>query len=180
MTFLDMEEFETERLILRRITKRDAPDMFEYAQNREVSKYLTWDAHDDIYYTRDYIRFLQKKYRSGEYYDWGIELREESKFIGTCGFSNFDPDNLKAEIGYVLNPKYHNMGIATEAVKAIIEYSFLHLGLHRLEARTVEENHASQRVLEKCGFRLEGIFTHELFLKGEFRNIRHYALINDN
>jgi len=178
MTFLDMNEFETERLILRRITKNDASDMYEYAKRGDVTRFLTWHPHEDIHYTRGYIKFLQKKYRSGEYHDWGIELKENGKFIGTCGYSVFDPDNHKAEIGYVLNPDYHNLGFATEVVKAVIEYSFLSLGLHRLEARTVEENTASQRVLEKCGFLLEGTFTHDIFLKGEYKNIKHYALIN--
>lgn len=179
MTFIDMDEFETEKLILRRITKKDAEDMYEYAKNPEVSKFLTWSPHESLFYTKGYIKFLQKKYRSGEYHDWGIEFKENSKFIGTCGFSTFDPDNLKAEIGYVLNPDYHGMGIATEAVKAVIEYSFDNLGLHRLEARTVEENTASEKVLEKCGFTLEGTFKDELFLKGEFKSIRHYAILNE-
>ena len=178
MTFLDMNEFETERLILRRITKNDDSDMYEYAKRGDVTRFLTWHPHKDIYYTRGYIKFLLKKYKTSEYYDWGIELKENQKFIGTCGYSNFDPENHKAEIGYVINPDYHNMGIATEAVKAIIEYSFKSLELHRLEARTIKGNAASEKVLKKCGFIFEGTGIDEIFLKGSFKTINHFSLLN--
>jgi ribosomal-protein-alanine N-acetyltransferase len=177
MTFLNMKDLETDRLVLRKISKKDAPDMYEYAQNPEVSKYLTWYAHESLSYTKRYIRFLKSKYRSGEYFDWGIELKDTGKFIGTCGFSVFDPDNKKAEIGYVLNPEYCNKGYATEAVSKVIKYAFSELHLHRIEARIIKENTVSASVAQKCGLRLEGTAVDELFLKGEYKTILHYALI---
>ena len=179
MTFLDMRSLETPRLILRRITKKDASDMFEYSRNPEVSKYLTWSAHEDRAYTASYIKFLIKKYRSGEYFDWGIEIKDSGKFIGTCGFSVFDATNKKAELGYVLNPLFQGFGYAEEAVKAVIDYSFGTLELHRLEARVMEGNLSSEKLLKKCGFNFEGTGIHELFVKEEYKTIHHYALVNN-
>lgn len=178
MTFLQMPEIETERLLLRKIKIKDAQDMYEYAKNPNVSKYLTWSAHESLSYTKKYIKFLSKKYIKGEYFDWGIELKQTGKFIGTCGFSVFDSANRKAEIGYVLNPAYHNNGYATEAVLKIIDFTFNELNFHRIEARCILENAASSRVLEKCGLILEGICKDELFLKNEYKTIKHYAIIN--
>ena len=108
MTFLNMKELETDRLILRKISKKDAPDMYEYAKDPEVSRYLTWSAHESLSYTTRYIKFLKSKYRSGEYFDWGIELKSNGKFIGTCGFSVFDSENRKAEIGMDFKIPYAN------------------------------------------------------------------------
>ena len=177
MTFLDMKELETERLLLRRISKRDATDMYEYTKNPEASKYLTWSAHESLSYTTGYIKFLIKKYRKGEFFDWGIELKETKKMIGTCGFSVFDPNNKRVEIGYVLNPDYHNNGYATESVKRVVEYAFRELDIHRIELRIIDGNTASLRVAEKCGFKREGTAVDELIIKDSFKTIHHYALI---
>ncbi len=177
MTFLEMKELETERLILRRISKKDALDMYEYARNPDVSKYLTWSAHESLSYTSGYIKFLIKKYRKGEFFDWGIETKDTKKLIGTCGFSVFDPQNKKVEIGYVLNPEFHNKGYATECVKCIIDYAFNELDMHRIEVRIMDGNTASERVIQKLGFKLEGTSTDEMLIKGDFKTIHHYALI---
>ncbi len=177
MTFLDMKTLETERLVLRKITKRDAEDMYEYSKNPDVSKYLTWDTHESLAYTRAYIRFLSKKYRSGEYFDWGIELKETHKLIGTCGYSVFDKANSKVEIGYVLNPLFWKKGYATEAVKRIIEYAFDELDIHRIEARLMDGNTASEKVLKKCGLKYEGTGKDEIFIKEEFKTLHHYSLL---
>ena len=174
MTFLDMKELETDRLILRKISKSDAKDMYEYAKNPDVSKYLTWSAHESLRYTRSYIKFLIKKYREGEYFDWAIEEKESHKFIGTCGYSMFDEENFKVEVGYVLNPDFCKRGYATEAVKRIVEYA-KELGMHRVEARIIKENTVSENVIKKCGFILEGIGHDEMYIKGEYKTILHYA-----
>ena len=179
MIFLDMKELETDRLILRKIKKSDAADMYEYAKNPKVSEYLTWSAHESCIFTKGYIKFLIKKYKTGEYFDWAVEHKETGKFIGTCGFSTYDEENKKAEIGYVLNPDFHKMGLATEAVRKIIEYALTDLNLHRIEARVIEGNAASEKVVAKCGLTYEGTGIDEMFIKGKYRTIRHYALINN-
>ena len=177
MNFLDMRSLETDRLILRRIKKQDAEGMYAYAKNPEVSKYLTWSSHESLAYTRGYIRFLQRKYRSGEFFDWGLEEKATGKFIGTCGYSVFDPENRKVEIGYVLNPEHQGKGYATEAVKEIIRYATEELEVHRIEARIIDGNIASEKVIKKCGLRFEGTGIDEMLIKGEYKTIHHYALI---
>ncbi len=172
-----MKSLETDRLILRRIKKQDAEGMYAYAKDPEVSKYLTWSAHESLIYTRGYIRFLQKKYRSGEFFDWGLEEKSTGSFIGTCGYSVFDPENRKVEIGYVLNPEYQGKGYATEAVTEIIRYAVNELDIHRIEARVIDGNSASENVIKKCGLKFEGTGVDEMFIKGEYKTIHHYALI---
>ena len=180
MTFFDMKDIETERLILRKIAKEDASDMYEYSKDPKTSEFLTWSPHESVSYTKKYIRFLLKKYKTGEYFDWAIEEKESGKFIGTCGFPLFDPENSKAEIGYVLNPSFWGRGYATEAVTAIVDYAFSSLKLHRLEARCMKNNSSSENVLKKCAFSLEGVFKDELIIKGEYKTISHFALLNPN
>ena len=169
--FSHMPELQTERLILRRMRVSDAEDMHHYARRPEVTRYLLWSPHPDIYHTQDYLRYLATRYAAGTFYDWGVILKQNGRMIGTCGFTTIDCAHDAAEIGYVLNPDYHGMGIATEAVEAVLAFGFDKLLLHRIEARFMEGNDASLRVMEKVGMRFEGWRRESMLVKGSYRTI---------
>lgn len=175
--FSNMPELETERLVLRKIKLDDADDMYEYASNPDVTRYLTWSPHNDKAYTFEYISYLQGRYRAGDYFDWAVTLKSTDKMIGTCGFTKFDYYNDSAEIGYALNPKYHGAGIATEAVARVIEFGFKNLNLNRLECRYMVENVASRRVMEKNGMVFEGVRRQGVLVKGLYRDIGICAIL---
>jgi ribosomal-protein-alanine N-acetyltransferase len=140
--FSRMPELQTERLILRKMCVGDAEDMYAYARRSEVTRYLLWSPLPDLFYTRDYLRYLATRYATGSFYDWAVILKKNNRMIGTCGFTTIDCSNDAAEIGYVLNPDYHGLGIAPEAVEAVLAFGFERLLLHRIEARYFEA-HAS-------------------------------------
>jgi ribosomal-protein-alanine N-acetyltransferase len=71
-------------------------------------------------------------------------------------------------------------GIATEAVKRIIEFTFDELILHRLEANVIPSNTASIKVLEKLNFVKEGYSENYLKINGRWQDHLRYALINKN
>lgn len=172
-----MPQLETERIILRKLVRSDAEDMYEYCSDEDTPKFLTWEPHESLKYTRDYLKFVIKKYKTGEFLDWGIVLKSNGKLIGTCGFTSIDLDHSKGEIGYVINGAYRNNGYATEAVERVLKYAFEELELNRMEARVIEGNDASIALLEKCDMTREGLFRDEMYLKGEFKNIIHYAML---
>ena len=161
----------TERLILRKVLLDDMEDMFEYSCDHEITKFLTWSPHPDTRHTVEYLNYLQARYRTGDFYDWAVVLRENGKMIGTCGFTRFDYANNSAEIGYVLNGAYHGQGIATEALKKVIEFGFSRMNLNRIEGKYMIENAASRRVMEKCGMTFEGVRREGMLIKGRYRNI---------
>ncbi len=169
--FSDMPELHTDRLILRRMTRKDAPDMYEYARLPEVTEYLLWHPHSSLDHTKRYLSYLEKDYRMGNFYDWGIIHRESGKLIGTCGFTTIDTVNLCGEVGYVLNPGYWGMGIACEAGLAVMEFGFVELKLHRIEAKYIMGNDRSRAVMEKCGMTFEGVRRSSMLVKGHFRDI---------
>lgn len=177
--FTKMPELETERLLLRRMRASDTDDMFEYACLEEVTKYLTWFPHPDKRYTRDYLEYLGTRYRVGDFFDWAIILKETDKMIGTCGFTSFDYTNDSAEMGYVLNPTYRGHGIAPEALGEVLKFGFDNLALHRAEARFIEGNEASRRVMEKVGMKFEGIRRGGMLIKGEYKNIGVCAVLRE-
>lgn len=174
--FIKIPQLKSERLILRKITDKDLNDVFEYARDEKVSKYLLWSPHVSKSYTKKYINILDIKYRRGEFYDWGLEY--EGKMIGTCGFTSFSLENNSGEVGFVLNSSYWNLGIATEAVKLVLEYGFKTLNLNRIEAKFMTENLASKRVMEKCNMKFEGISRQAIFAKGKYYDIGIYSILN--
>ena len=169
--FSHLPELTTERLTLRKMLVADASDMYEYAARPEVTKYLTWQPHPDRDYTREYLQYLGTRYAAGMFYDWAIVYEPDCKMVGTCGFNSFNCTSDSAEVGYVLNPDYWGKGIAPEALTRVLEFGFDDLGLHRIEAKFIEDNDRSRRVMEKVGMRFEGVLREAMYVKGNYVNI---------
>ena len=176
--FSDMPSLYTDRLILRRMTKKDAQDMYAYARLPEVTEYLLWHPHTGLEHTKRYLSYLEKDYRMGNFYDWGITLKESGKLIGTCGFTSIDTTNLCGEVGYVLNPEFWGREIAPEALRAVMDFGFCELKLHRIEAKYIIGNDRSRAVMEKCGMRFEGVRRSSMLVKGHFRDIGVCAILS--
>lgn len=168
------------RLLLRKMKRTDAPDMYDYAKSLQVTRYLLWHPHPDLAYTKRYLAYVESGYRAGRFFDFAIVCRENDRMIGTCGFTRFDFPNNAAEIGYVLHPAYWNCGLATEAVETLLRYGFDTLGLHRMEARYMLDNLASRRVMEKCGMQFEGVQRGLMLIKDRYEDIGIFAKIKEN
>lgn len=177
--FSKIPTLQTKRLTLRKMVTRDAEDMFEYAQRPEVSEYLLWRPHDSLKFSKNYISFLQTLYSQKNFYDWAVIFRETGKMIGTCGFTNFDLQNNSAEVGYVLNSDYWGYGLAPEALWRVIEFGFLELNLHRIEAKIIAGNTRSEQVAKKCGLRHEATLKNSMYIKDKYKTIEIYAILDE-
>ena len=175
--FSNIPTLNSDRFVLRKLSLDDTDDMYEYAKNADVTKYLTWSPHINKAFTLEYLTYLQTRYKAGEFYDWAIISKENGKMIGTCGFTKIDFKNDMAEIGYVINPDYRGQGIATEVVGRVIKYGFENLMLNRIECRFIEGNGASRRVMEKNGMKFEGVMRGGMLIKGEYKNIGLCAIL---
>ena len=177
--FSNIPELQTDRLTLRRMKVGDSFDVFEYASREDVTEFLLWKPHPDIAYTREYLQFVATHYEIGDFFDWAVVLREEDKMIGTCGFTKFDYTHNLGEIGYVINPEYRGRGIAVEAVREVMRFGFEELGLNRIEAKFMEHNTASLRVMEKAGMTFEGFHRKAMKIKGRYETVGYSAILRD-
>lgn len=85
---MTLKRLETPRLYLRPLTLQDIDDVYAYAQDPQVSKYVTWEPHKTQADTYEFIQnFAFKKYTEGELEPYGIVLKEENRVIGTVGCS---------------------------------------------------------------------------------------------
>lgn len=154
--FLKLAQYpivETERLLLRPVTLNDAEAMFEYASDRENTRY-TFPTNQSLEETKNNIAQF---YLANPLGRWGIELKSNGQFIGTIDLHKIDPILKKAAIGYIINKKYWNQGLTTEANRAVIELAFEKIGMNKLSALHDKDNPASGKVMEKSGMR----FSHE-------------------
>lgn len=175
--FSDLPELQTERLVLRRLCDRDLYDVNEYASSEEVPRFLLWTPHLNLRETRGYLEFMQKRYRKGLHSEWGIVLLESGKVIGTCGFTSIDLQNESCEIGYVLSPAFWGKGYMDEAFEAVLNVAFERLKAHRVHLQILEGNEHSAKFAERHRFRLEGRAVESMLVKGEFRTVLQYALL---
>lgn len=171
---------ETERLILRKIERADAADVFEYASDEETTKYMAWNTHNTICDTNMYIENMIKLYEENKMLDYVFVMKETGKVIGAGGAAEFnltDPPHC-AGIGYILNKEYWGQGYAKEATQVIINYLFSEYKVRRIEASHFAENINSGKVMQKLGMKYEGESVEKFFIRGRYFTIKNYYLLN--
>lgn len=145
----------TERLILRRFCLEDARAMYDnWASDDEVTKYLSWPTHTNIEITQWVMNDWVSSYEKEDFYLWAIEF--EGQPIGSISVVGKDDDTLKAHIGYCIGKAWWHKGIMSEALKAVMDYLFDHVGMNRVEACYDPNDPNSGRVMAKCGMKYEG------------------------
>jgi len=171
-----LPELETDRLLLRMLTVEDADDVFDYARDPLVARYVSWDVHESVERTVTYLMALEGAYEMGDLVDWGVVLKETGRVIGSCGFPSWNREHACAELGYALGREHWNRGLATECARAAIGFGFSTMGLNRIQALSLEANAASRRVLEKCGMELEGVARGRVKANGVFNDALVFAV----
>ena len=78
--FADLPELETERLLLRRMRLDDAQDMFAYASDPEVTRYVLFDTHRSVEDSEAFLRFAVEGYERGDFGGWGVVLKDSGAF----------------------------------------------------------------------------------------------------
>jgi RimJ/RimL family protein N-acetyltransferase len=104
-----------------------------------------------------------------------IEDKDGNRIGGITHF----PAGETLEIGYVLNPSERGKGYGTEAAEIMVDYLFLSKDTVRVQAHTDIRNEASQKVLEKAGFKKEGVVRKGFFIRGEWRDCCLYSILRE-
>jgi len=152
------QRLETHRLILRQFRVEDAEDMFRnWASDPEVTRFLTWPAHQSVDVTRWLLGDWVSHYGDGGYFSWAIEWKETGGVIGSIAVVRLEEAIDEAEIGYCLGRAFWGRGIMPEALRAVMDYLFDTAGVNRITAGHDVNNPGSGRVMEKAGMKKEGV-----------------------
>ena len=180
----DNLRIETERLILRQRTLKDVPAIIKHLSNIQVSKWLLtvpfpYKKKDAIWFIDHCKEKLRKK--PWDSFEYAIELKEKHEAIGGISLGKVNLNAGTGNLGYWLGQDYWRNGYGSEALRAIIDLAFKRLKLRRLEACVFVGNPSSGKLLEKYGFKLEGLKRKAVVCKanGKIKDEYLYGLLKN-
>ena len=157
----EIPRIQTDRLLMRAFSLDDAGDVFAYARNPNVHRYMTGNTPSTLAETQEFVRELIAKLKGA--FALAVCLRNTSDVIGAIEFGV--PDGVTGGIHYALAEEHWNKGLMTEGVRAVLNWAFENIAdLQRVSTSAVSANRGSTRVMEKCGMRFQK-YVHEKWAK---------------
>jgi len=155
---------ETQRTILKERTSEDIQRLIDLPE-KEARLLINLPETAEMEPVRESARrtlqFLPKNWII-----WNIVHKKTNRIMGDCLYHNCVPHHHRGEIGYRLYPEFHRNGYMTEIVPQLLEYGFVQLNLHRIEAMTAHDNEGSMKLLVRNGFVKEGVLRENYIVNG--------------
>ena len=171
---------ETKRLILRPVVYEDAQAIYDYSSDRDVVRYVTYDQYQSMDDAYDSLRsFFLNRDPDKQFEAMAIVLKKNNKMIGTCDTSSIFREDM-VELGYVLHKDYWNQGIMSEAAYAMCQWLFKEKDIRRIEVTHDPRNIASKRVIEKVGFKFEGLRRAYTAIDNKYQDMPYYSLLEED
>jgi RimJ/RimL family protein N-acetyltransferase len=174
----DFVVIQTLRLELRDFQEADWTEVHEYGSDTQVAHFMNWGPNTE----EETHRFIEKsvgyqKEKPRINYSLAIVVRDLNRLIGGCGLYISNIESREGWIGYCLNRQFWGQGYATETARALVEFGFNTLNLHRIFATCEPANTSSLHVLEKIGMKYEGHFRENVYCKGAWHDELLYAIL---
>lgn len=153
------EQFETERLIVRRLQLSDAEAMYQgWTQDEAVTRYLSWFVHQSIEDTHTFLAQVDRSWRDRSgHLAFGLQSKTSGQLLGGIGFGI--EARCRAHVGYAIAQAHWGQGYASEALGGLIETIWRELPhVHRIYGMCHATHFASAGVMLKVGMEKEGIF----------------------
>lgn len=153
---------ETKRFVLREVELTDVDGFYELDSDPEVHRYLGNEPVSDKHKLMEVIQFIRQQYIDNGVGRWAIQDKKTNEFVGWAGLklerNRINDHENYYDLGYRIKRKYWGQGVATETSKAIVQYGFEQLQLEDIFAIVHKDNLASQVVLNKLNFVVDGLF----------------------
>ena len=170
---------ETERLILRHFQDSDLETFLAYRNDPEVYRYQGWKTPYFLEYATEFIAEMKRAIpgEEGHWFQFALERKGDAAMLGDVAFFPMSGKPQHAYVGFTLARPYWNQGYAGEAMRALIEFLFTELNMHRLVADCDAENANSYHLLERLGFRREAHHMESYWLGESWGDEYTYALL---
>jgi aminoglycoside 6'-N-acetyltransferase len=169
--------FTSRRLVIRRFGSGDAEAFASYRSDADVARYQDWECPFPLSEAKDFIASLYHLAPGipGTWFQFAVNLASSGALIGDVALRTSEADGRQAELGFTFAAVHQGQGYATEAVRAVVQYAFETLAMHRVFSRTDARNLRAQRLLERLGFRREGELRESTWFKGAWATDLLYA-----
>lgn len=165
------------RVGLRRLRDQDVPSLFAIFGDREVTRYWGHPMLADLHAATRLLADIHRKSAEQRLFQWGVALHDTDVVVGTCTLTSLDIANRRAELGFALARIYWGKGYMSEALSTLLVFAFREMQLHRVWADTDPRNGPSIRLLERLGFRREGLLREHYLVQGEPQHAIEYGLL---
>ena len=149
------------RLELKCLGLDDLEGVYAYAKDPELARNTSWYAHENSKETRQFIEHVLDRHQTeigAVHIVWAIRLQGSLKTIGTL--SLVQDNDIEAHVDYALARKHWRRGYMTEALRAVIAWTFTQLPiLEKINSGCLSRNIASVKVLEKVGFQIKSQYS---------------------
>jgi len=160
-------------IVLRRAVPQDVPAIREYYANPEVARYQLFSVEQ----LQRLVDVPVEETGTPDLCCLAVVHRDENRVVGDCNLTVVDLESRQGEIAYAVHPDYWGRGIGTRSVRALVDFGFRAMALHRITAGTDARNERSVRLLERIGFRREAHFLRDFLVEGEWVDSYVYALL---
>ena len=173
----------TDRLILSVIQETDAPLLFHNMSNPEISKDMSWKAHETLKDTNKFVADVLNGLSAGKSVTWCIRLKEEpANIIGIFSIisilrSHRELTYDRAELAYWIDPAFQGKGYMTEAGKAVLEFGFGQMNLHRIYVSHHSNNDNSKGLIVRLQFRYTWTEKESFMKNNKWIDVAHYELL---
>jgi ribosomal-protein-alanine N-acetyltransferase len=153
---------QTDRLVLRQMTMNDATELHRIYSDNQVAKHLDWNGPSSVKEAEELILSWNQSFEDKLLIPWGIALKANNVLLGTIMLMPLRGTFIMLPlspitIGFELSTAYWNHGIMSEALKAVTDFGTLEIGAHRIQAEVAPANEASLVILQRSGFKKEGL-----------------------
>jgi ribosomal-protein-alanine N-acetyltransferase len=168
----------TQRLDLIEINDLHQLDLFNLFTDKRVTEFYQVVPLKEVADVKKVVAFFRQRFNDKLGIRWGVALKGQQEIIGTIGFNSFTQGH-KGVIVFALMQAYWGKGYITEAIREVTQYGFTVLEMKRIDAEVLPGNIASEKVLEKSGFRHEGLLREWMLWDGRSYDINMYALLKE-
>lgn len=179
MPFPAITRIEAARVALRPVGPPDLADLLEVNGDDRVTRFLpyaSWRSPDDGH---AWLARMEALTATGAARQLVIERIADGKVIGAVLLFKFDEPSARLEVGYVLGHDHWRRGYAHEALQAVCAHAFGPLAIRRIEAEVNPDNQASNALLQRLGFVLEGTLRKRWVGKGVAYDTHVYGCLAD-
>lgn len=167
----------TERLVLRLYREADAGRLHSIYSRPEVAVYLLEEPWTPEFASEKVSERLLRTGLDDETGGLAVVIEYEQTVIGDVLLWFTDRERRVAEIGWVLDPEHGGKGLATEAVRAVLDLAFDHYQVHRVAAQMDARNIASAKLAGNAGMRYEAQLRQNWWSKGEWTDTVIYGML---
>lgn len=155
---------------LRPWRETDLPSQLEAFSDPWFQRFSDWAPRTEPEARRHRLRDEQARHRGEQLQFALVEPSDDELLLGGASVHDVEMDQGRAAVGYWLAPEARGRGVATHAVRLLARWAFEDLGIARIALTCAPDNHASQRVAERCGFSREGVLRSHMPFKGGRRD----------